>query len=112
MSDLIDQMFPAELENCNHDIDVREAACADGMCPICAAARIRELEAEFRPTASAAYWAKCWEEERERAEKAEAERNAIEAATIERIAQEVEKMEGLWQDAPWLAEAIRALNKQ
>jgi hypothetical protein len=31
---------------CEHSLDERETACADGMCPLCMAARIRELEAE------------------------------------------------------------------
>ena len=34
--------------NCDHDLAERETECADGACPICLRARIKELEDDYR----------------------------------------------------------------
>jgi hypothetical protein len=33
--------------SCDHSLGERETACADGMCPLCMAARLRELEGKL-----------------------------------------------------------------
>lgn len=68
---------------CVHSLSERETACADGMCPLCMADRIRALEAE---------------------------RNAIEVAMIERCAKVALQWQGLGQSSH-IADAIRALAK-
>ena len=35
------------MNNCTHDLSERETACADGMCPLCLADRIAELERQL-----------------------------------------------------------------
>jgi chromosome segregation ATPase len=41
---------------CNHDLSERETACADGYCPICQQARIKELEEGIKSVKAERDW--------------------------------------------------------
>jgi Ni,Fe-hydrogenase III large subunit len=49
---------------CEHDIAEKEAACADGMCPICAAARAELAQIENATLKQELELAERWNEER------------------------------------------------
>jgi hypothetical protein len=82
---VLDMELDAMSDECNHDLAEQETACADGFCPICATAKIVQLERELAAAIAS------FSEERERAQREGSRVIELQVKLAEAVAKERER---------------------